>query len=201
MLRSLYSGIGGMKNFQTKLDVIGNNIANVNTYGYKKSRVTFKDTMNQMISGASSSDTNRGGKNPMQVGLGSTLSSIDTIQTGGSLQTTGRPLDLAINGDGFFVVKQGSQEYYTRAGNLYLDDNGTLVTADGLKVQAYKLDATGSIINPYGDIAVNVNATLPATKTDTINLSGNLDSTSINGTSITQQVGSKPCRSVSQGVA
>ncbi|MEW8987724.1 MAG: flagellar hook-basal body complex protein [Bacillus sp. (in: firmicutes)] len=137
MLRSMYSGISGMKNFQTKLDVIGNNIANVNTYGFKKGRVTFKDTMNQMVSGASASQDNRGGKNPTQVGLGSTLATIDTIHTQSSLQTTGRSLDLAISGDGYFMVKQGDAQFYTRAGNFYLDDNGSLVNGDGYKVQAF----------------------------------------------------------------
>jgi flagellar hook protein FlgE len=188
MLRSLYSGISGMKNFQAKLDVIGNNIANVNTFGFKKSRVTFKDTMNQTIAGATAAQTTRGGKNPMQIGLGSTQSTIDTIHTGGSLQTTGRSLDLGVDGDGYFVVKQGNAQFYTRAGNLYLDDNGTLVNADGLKVQAYQYDPSGNITGTYGDVAVNVNATLPATKTDSITISGNLDKNTIIGDVYTQQV-------------
>lgn len=167
MLRSMYSGISGMKNFQTKLDVIGNNIANVNTYGFKKGRVTFKDTMNQMVAGASAATDNRGGTNPMQIGLGSALATIDTIHTGSSLQSTGRALDLGIDGDGYFVVKQGDQVLYTRAGNFYVDDNGTLVNSDGLKVQAYKSGV-------LEDIVVNVNATLPALATNEINLNGSL---------------------------
>lgn len=188
MLRSMYSGISGLKNFQTKLDVIGNNIANVNTAGFKKGRVTFKDAMSQTIAGASAATENRGGKNAMQVGLGSTLASIDTIHDGSSIQTTNRAQDLAIQGDGYFVVKQGNAEYYTRAGNLYLDDSGTLVTADGFKVQAYKYAADGkTLTNTYGDVAINVNAVLPATPTDQIALSGNLDVGAIEGTIITQQ--------------
>ncbi|MCA1053517.1 flagellar hook-basal body complex protein [Rossellomorea aquimaris] len=167
MLRSMYSGISGMKNFQTKLDVIGNNIANVNTYGYKKGRVTFKDTMNQTISGASAAQDNRGGRNPMQVGLGSTIASIDTIHTQSSLQTTGRSLDLAISGDGYFVVKQGNVQAYTRAGNFYLDDNGTLVNSDGMKVQQYE----NGVLK---DIVVNVNATLPSVPTSNLKLAGSL---------------------------
>jgi flagellar hook protein FlgE len=163
----MYSGISGMKNFQTKLDVIGNNIANVNTYGFKKGRVTFKDTMNQTISGASAAQGNRGGRNPMQVGLGSTIASIDTIHTQSSLQTTGRSLDLAINGDGYFVVKQGNSQAYTRAGNFYLDDNGTLVNGDGMKVQQYD----NGVLK---DIVVNVNATLPAVPTKNMSLGGSL---------------------------
>ncbi|EPR29019.1 MULTISPECIES: flagellar basal body rod protein FlgG [Geobacillus] len=135
MLRSMYSGIGAMRNFQTKLDVIGNNIANVNTYGFKKGRTIFKDLMSQTISGASgpNAGAGRGGTNPKQVGLGSQLAAIDTVHTQGSLQTTGRVLDLAISGDGFFVVgdASGNNRMYTRAGNFYLDSQGYIVNADG----------------------------------------------------------------------
>ncbi|MBY0120689.1 flagellar hook protein FlgE [Bacillus sp. S/N-304-OC-R1] len=189
MLRSMYSGISGLRNFQTKLDVIGNNIANVNTAGFKKGRVTFKDAMSQTIAGASASTDNRGGKNAMQVGLGSSLASIDTIHTGSSLQSTNRPQDLSIEGDGYFVVKQGNAQYYTRAGNFYLDDKGALVNGDGYKVQAYKYAADGkTLTNNYGDVAINVNAVLPATPTDQISVSGNLDVGAIEGTIITQQI-------------
>ncbi|RIW36462.1 flagellar hook-basal body complex protein [Bacillus salacetis] len=177
----MYSGISGMKNFQTKLDVIGNNIANVNTYGFKKGRVTFKDTMNQTISGASAAQEARGGRNPMQVGLGSTLSTIDTIHTQSSLQSTGRPLDLAINGDGYFVVKQGDAQFYSRAGNFYLDDNGTLVNGDGMKVQSYE----NGVLQ---DIKVNVNAQLPANTTETISMFGNLSNNAVGNEPFVQQI-------------
>ncbi|OQP07987.1 flagellar basal body rod protein FlgG [Geobacillus sp. 46C-IIa] len=137
MLRSMYSGIGAMRNFQTKLDVIGNNIANVNTYGFKKGRTIFKDLMSQTISGASGPSGGLGGTNPKQVGLGSQLAAIDTIHTSGSLQTTGRVLDLAISGDGFFIVGELnngnlSNPLFTRAGNFYLDRQGYIVNSDGL---------------------------------------------------------------------
>jgi flagellar hook protein FlgE len=143
MLRSMYSGISGMKNFQTKLDVIGNNIANVNTYGFKKGRTTFKDLVSQQIAGASEPGGGRGGVNPKQVGLGSQLATIDTVHTQGSLQTTGRPLDLGISGDGFFRLGTGvlpvapainftsTDTTYTRAGNFYLDAQGYVVNGDG----------------------------------------------------------------------
>ncbi|MED3731766.1 flagellar basal body rod protein FlgG [Geobacillus stearothermophilus] len=133
MLRSMYSGIGAMRNFQTKLDVIGNNIANVNTYGFKKGRTIFKELMSQTISGAGGPNAGRGGTNPKQIGLGSQLAAIDTVHTQGSLQTTGRVLDLAISGDGFFVVgdASGNNRMYTRAGNFYLDSQGYIVNADG----------------------------------------------------------------------
>jgi len=147
MIRSMYSGISGLKNFQTKMDVIGNNIANVNTYGFKKGRTVFKDLISQTTAGASGGTATRGGVNAKQVGLGSQLSAIDTIHSGGSLQSTGNTLDLALSGDGFFMVADatvtGSEtgddlaagEYsnilYTRAGNFYMDSNGYLVNADG----------------------------------------------------------------------
>ncbi|WP_346200849.1 flagellar basal body rod protein FlgG [Caldifermentibacillus hisashii] len=138
MLRSMYSGISGMKNMQIKLDVIGNNIANVNTFGFKKGRITFKDAMYQSIGSASEGTDTRGGINPKQVGLGMEVASIDTIHTESSMQNTGRTLDLAItNGDGYFVVNDGGQTYFTRAGNFYIDDNGNLVNSDGYKVQGY----------------------------------------------------------------
>ncbi|WP_209122379.1 flagellar hook protein FlgE [Alkalihalobacillus sp. BA299] len=141
MLRSMYSSIGGLKNSQTKLDVIGNNIANVNTFGFKKGRTTFQDIMSQQMRGASTPTENRGGTNPMQVGLGGTIATIDTIHTQGSMQTTGRSLDVAVSGDGFFVVNNGNLNSYTRAGNFYLDENGTLVNGDGLRVMGYGLQA------------------------------------------------------------
>ncbi|WP_124070918.1 flagellar hook-basal body complex protein [Filibacter tadaridae] len=135
MLRSMYSGISGLKNFQTKLDVIGNNIANVNTYGFKKGRVIFKDLISQTVAGASGPGEARGGVNPKQVGLGSQIASIDTIHLGGSTQFTGNTLDLAISGDGFFQVKEGNETMYTRAGNFYMDSSGDLVDGDGRYVQ------------------------------------------------------------------
>ncbi|WP_071459450.1 flagellar basal body rod protein FlgG [Bacillus massilinigeriensis] len=148
MLRSMYSGISGMKNFQTKLDVIGNNIANVNTHGFKKGRVTFKDTVSQTISGASA-PTGAGGINPKQVGLGSQLATIDTIDSQGSPQTTGRVLDVSIQGDGYLTVQRDGNTFYTRAGNLYLDNSGQLVTSAGDNV----LDTKGSpIIINGGDL-------------------------------------------------
>ncbi|WP_062048725.1 flagellar basal body rod protein FlgG [Bacillus sp. JCM 19034] len=133
MLRSMYSGISGLKNMQTKLDVIGNNIANVNTFGYKKGRATFKDMISQQIAGASAPGAGLGGTNPRQIGLGSMISSIDTVHTGGSLQNTNRELDLGISGDGYFRVsdEDGENIFYTRAGNFYFDEEGYIVNADG----------------------------------------------------------------------
>jgi flagellar hook protein FlgE len=152
MLRSMYSGIGAMRNFQTKLDVIGNNIANVNTYGFKKGRTIFQDLISQTLSGASGPSEGRGGTNPRQVGLGSQLAAIDTVHTTGSTQTTGRVLDLAISGDGFFQVAESNTANktdftnvrYTRAGNFYLDKDGYLVTSDGYYVVGFAAYAKGN---------------------------------------------------------
>ncbi len=130
----MYSGISGIKNFQTKLDVIGNNISNVNTYGFKKGRTIFKDLVSQTTAGATGATDTRGGINPKQVGLGSQLAAVDTLHTSGSLQSTGNTLDLAISGDGFFqVAENGSTDiFYTRAGNFYLDTDGNIVNSEGL---------------------------------------------------------------------
>lgn len=135
MLRSMYSGITGLRNFQTKLDVIGNNISNVNTYGFKKGRAVFKDLVSQTVAGASAPGDNRGGVNPRQVGLGSQIAAIDTLHGQGSSQFTGNTLDLSITGDGFFQVMDGNEVLYTRAGNFYMDQNGDLVDGDGRYVQ------------------------------------------------------------------
>lgn len=175
MLRSMYSGISGLRGFQTKLDVIGNNIANVNTFGFKKSRVTFKDMISQQIQGASSPQQNRGGTNPKQVGLGSQLSTIDTIHSPGSTQSTSRSLDLAISGDGFFIVNDGALSYYTRAGNFYLDHHGNLVNADGLYVQGYAADALGNIdYSQLSNLRIATGATIAPNPTTQITFKGNL---------------------------
>jgi flagellar hook protein FlgE len=164
MLRSMYSGISGMRGFQTKLDVIGNNIANVNTAGYKKSRVTFQEMMSQTTRGAqgSADDGSRGGINPMQVGLGSKVGSIDTVHSQGFLQPTDHPLDLAIEGDGLFRVDDGNRSYYTRAGNFYLDDDGNIVNAsgyylvnsEGISPITIPVDAVDISISANGDIVM-----------------------------------------------
>ncbi len=150
MLRSLYSGVSGMRGFQTKLDVIGNNISNVNTVGFKGGRVMFKDILSQTVSGVTAPDGNEsGGVNAKQIGLGVALSSIDTIHTPGSAMTTNVPTDLRIDGDGFFVVNAGGENnYLTRAGNFTVDAQRNLVNADGLRV----VDSAGAPISIGEDI-------------------------------------------------
>jgi flagellar hook protein FlgE len=145
MLRSMYSGVSGMRGFQTKLDVIGNNIANVNTVGFKAGRVMFKDILSQSMSGITAPVAGTtGGVNAKQVGLGVSVASIDTIHTPGSAMTTNVSTDLRIDGDGFFVVSptDGGPQYLTRAGNFTLDSNHQLVNADGMFV----LSADGGAI-------------------------------------------------------
>src|SRR5215204_5626841 len=112
MMRSLFSAISGLKGHQTMMDVVGNNIANVNTTGYKTSRITFQDIISQTVRGGSAT------QNPMQVGLGMQAGSIDVIHTQGNLQSTNKPTDLAIQGDGYFALANGA---YTRDGNFGLD--------------------------------------------------------------------------------
>ncbi len=130
MMRSMFSGVSGLKSHQTKMDVIGNNIANVNTVGFKSGRVTFQEIFSQTLKGASSSDSASGkaGTNPMQVGLGAGISAIDSVMTRGSAQMTDNPTDLMIEGDGFFVLKGSKNDTYkfSRAGNFGIDENGNL---------------------------------------------------------------------------
>ncbi|EXX91333.1 flagellar basal body rod protein FlgG [Paenibacillus darwinianus] len=138
MLRSMYSGVSGMRAFQTKLDVIGNNIANVNTIGFKAGRVMFKDILSQTVAGVTQpTEGTIGGVNAKQIGLGVTLSAIDTIHTPGSAMTTNVATDVRIDGDGFFALKTTPEQevpYLSRAGNFMLDANRQLVNSDGMFV-------------------------------------------------------------------
>ncbi|MFB8373540.1 flagellar basal body rod protein FlgG [Paenibacillus taichungensis] len=152
MLKSMYSGVSGMRGFQTKLDVIGNNIANVNTVGFKGSRVMFKDIMSQTTAGVTApTDTPTGGVNAKQIGLGVSVGSIDTLHLAGSPMTTNNPTDLRINGDGFFLVAMSEDQevpFLTRAGDFHVDADRNLVTSDGLFV----LDSEGAPITIADDV-------------------------------------------------
>jgi len=184
MMRSLYSGITGLKNFQVAMDVVGNNISNVNTVGFKASRVNFETMLAQTIKAGRSSQENVGGTNPMQIGLGSQVSSIDKIMTQGSFQNTGVKTDLAIQGDGFFIVSDGNAYYYTRAGAFTLDSNGNLIqTSTGYKVQGWTAvqdPETGERYidtnRPIGDLVISAGMTMPAKKTSNVRFEGNLNS-------------------------
>lgn len=183
MMRSLFSGVSGLKNHQTRMDVIGNNISNVNTYGFKSSRVTFQDMLSQTISGAAKPQENKGGVNPRQVGLGMTVASIDRIFTQGSLQTTGNQTDLAISGDGFFTVAHGDKNYYTRSGSFTIDRDGSLVNpANGFKVQGWMAETNErgeKVVNTSGtveDIVIPIYGKVEARETNYVRYKCNLDS-------------------------
>ena len=137
MMRSLFSGVSGLRVHQNRMDVIGNNIANVNTVGFKASRMTFADAMLQRISGASGDNpaTGRAGRNPMQIGLGVNIGGIDNLMTQGAAQRTDRPLDLTIQGNGFFIVSDATGTYFTRAGNV--DWNGRFFSIGGMRLMGW----------------------------------------------------------------
>ncbi|MFD1888377.1 flagellar basal body rod protein FlgG [Paenibacillus wenxiniae] len=168
MLRSMYSGVAGMKGFQTKLDVIGNNIANVNTVGFKKSRVMFQDILSQTTKGVTAPSDTSGGVNAQQVGLGSRVSSIDTMHLAGSAQTTNNPTDLRIDGDGFFAVKLSADQevpYLTRAGDFHVDSARNLVTSDG----GFVVDTDGTQItvpDTAVSFSIQANGTMLVTNAD-----------------------------------
>lgn len=182
MMRSLYSGVAGLKTHQTKMDVIGNNIANVNTVGFKASTVTFSDLLYQTTQNASGANTSTGisGTNAKQIGLGSKVSSIATVTTTGGTQTTDSALDCMINGDAYFIVKSGGQNYFTKAGSFFVDGSGTLCTASGAAVQGWQVNEKGTDIER--DMVSNLNVmsaenmtTAPEATTNTY-VVGNIDS-------------------------
>lgn len=158
MMRSLFSAISGLRNHMSYMDVVGNNIANVNTVAFKSSRVTFQDILSQNIRGAGSpQDGGRGGTNPAQIGLGMTLGGIDNVMTQGSIQSTGKLTDFAIQGDGFFVVSDGQRNYYTRDGAFDVGVDGSLVNpATGLRVMGWNADTGGNIDTAQELSALNV---------------------------------------------
>ncbi|MBP1300456.1 flagellar hook protein FlgE [Curtobacterium sp. 1310] len=177
MLRSLYSGISGLRSHQQMLDVTGNNIANVNTVGFKSSTTVFQDTLSQMTQGAGGPQTGLGGTNPAQIGLGVQVAGVSTNFAQGSAQATGKATDLMISGDGFFVTRLGNDNVYSRAGAFDFDADGRLVTADGKIVQGYS--ATNGVVNEGGgltDIRLPIDAAAPAVRTTTAGVTGNLPS-------------------------
>ena len=190
-LRSLFSGVSGLRNHSLAIDVIGNNIANVNTVAYKYSRVTFEDAMSQTLRGASGgTDAGTGGTNPLQVGLGSNAASIDQILTQGALQRTDNDTDFAIEGNGYFILGDGTQNYYSRAGAFSVDEDGFLVNpANGMKLQGWM--ASGGVVTPGAtvtDLQVPYSTIIPAKSTTDVTYQGNLDSTAAIGTSVDRTI-------------
>jgi flagellar hook protein FlgE len=180
MQRSLFTAVTGLRNHQTKLDVIGNNIANVNTTAFKSSRVSFQDILSQNLRGASAPQLGRGGINPAQVGLGMSIAAISTIHTPGSLQNTGRPTDLAIQGNGFFVMSDGSNVLYSRDGNFSVGADGDLVNgANGFKPLGWVADEFGRIDtnSPLQTLNIPVGEKVITRATENLIFSANLDAT------------------------
>ncbi|PZF66434.1 flagellar hook protein [Curtobacterium sp. MCBD17_013] len=187
MLRSLYSGISGLRSHQEMLDVTGNNIANVNTAGFKSSTTVFQDTLSQMTQGAGSPQSGLGGTNPAQIGLGVQVAGVSTNFAQGSAEATGKATDLMISGDGFFVTRQGNDTVYTRAGSFDFDAQGLLTTPDGKIVQGYS--ATNGVVDDggqLGDITLPLTAAAPAAVTTSATVDGNLPSDTATGQVITR---------------
>lgn len=178
MMRSMFAGVSGLRAHQTMTDVVANNIANVNTVGFKASRVQFADTLSQLIRGSSGGTGEAtGGINPQQVGLGVNVASTNKIFTQGGSQLTGRATDVAITGDGFFSVGFAGENLYTRAGSFSFDDDGFLTDPTGGVVQGWNsaLDGTVNINAPVDGLQVPVNATTPPRATTMVDIAGNLD--------------------------
>ncbi|WP_213814894.1 flagellar hook protein FlgE [Glaciihabitans sp. dw_435] len=189
MLRSLYSGISGLRSHQTMLDVTGNNIANVNTAGFKSSAVQFEDTLSQLLKGGNAGTDTAGGSNPAQVGLGVQVAGISTNFAQGASQATGRPGDMLISGEGFFAVKSGAETLYTRAGSFDFDDNGVLVTPTGGLVQGWP--AANGVVNAGGaltNISLPRDAVSPAVATTTASIGGNLPDDAAAGTVLVRDI-------------
>ncbi|MGL1902235.1 MAG: flagellar hook-basal body complex protein [Fibrobacterales bacterium] len=181
MLRSLYSGISGLHTHQVQLDVIGNNIANVNTVGYKSTRVTFEESFAQLLEGSSRPPGNGGGTNPMQVGLGTSVGSIDTKLSQGNMLSTGQITDLAIEGKGYFAVSNGEGNFFTRNGSFQLDSDGKMVLpTNGYVLQGVMANEVGEFPSGSveGNITIPFNEQAPAKETDTVKYSRNLNSDS-----------------------
>jgi flagellar hook protein FlgE len=172
MSRAMFTAVSGLRNHQTWLDVIGNNIANANTTGFKASSLIFEDILGQTITAGIASTTSNGGTNPMQIGLGMRVSSVTGNFQQGSIQPTNRNSDMAVQGDGFFALTDGTDRVYTRAGAFSVDANGNLVdSGTGLKV-----------LGAGGPIQINIGQVIPATTTSTASFKGNLDFSAADGT-------------------
>lgn len=180
MLASLFSGVSGLKNHQTRMNVIGNNIANVNTIGFKTGRVTFREALVQDYKGAGRPTEYSGGTNPVQLGLGMQVSTIDNLFKQGGLESTGQVTDLAIQGSGFFILSSNAGTFYTRNGAFNFDANSDLVDpSNGMYVQGRMADDSGNIdvTRPIGTINVPFGQQDPARATTEVTLANNLDAT------------------------
>jgi flagellar hook protein FlgE len=190
MLRSMFSAISGLRAHQTKMDVTGNNIANVNTVGFKGSQTVFQDTLSQVIRAGGAPAQNRGGTNPAQVGLGVKVAAITTNWTQGATQSTGRSTDFMIEGDGFFVTRGGTEQLYTRAGSFQFDANGKLVTPDGSVLQGWMAQPDGTVDTnrAIGDLSVPYGQVMPPKASTEGGVRGNLSTTTADGAGVQSQI-------------
>jgi flagellar hook protein FlgE len=187
VLRSMFAAISGLRSHQIMMDVIGNNIANVNTVGYKAGRVNFEDILSQTLHGATAPQNGLGSIDPAQIGLGMTVAGIDVLQTQGNLQSTGKTTDMAIQGDGFFILSDGGSEFFTRDGAFDIGLDGSLSNpASGMRVQGWEADTSGKIdiTLPVNDIIIPVGQRTTALATSTVSFSGNLDAGAAVGTDV-----------------
>lgn len=187
MMRSMSLAISALRNHQVFMDVVSSNISNVNTTGFKASRVSFQELLNQTLRGSSAPRGGLGGLNPIQIGLGMALGGVDTLYTQGSLQDTGKLTDLALQGEGFFTLDSGDGYSYARDGNLDIGMDGSLVNlTTGMKVMGWSPDATGTIdtAQPLSDIKIPFGQSM-ARATSLMNLRGNLDAEAVAGTTVT----------------
>ena len=184
MLQAMYSGISAIEAHQERMDVIGNNIANVNTTAYKAGRVTFQDQLSQTIQGAGAPTGNVGGTNPQQIGLGVRVGSIDMMLQQGGLQSTTKPTDMAIQGNGFFMLGDSTGVSYSRDGSFSLDSSGTLVnSSNGAHVLGWKADVNGKIdatqqITPASQLSIPVGGLTAVQPSSTVTFGGNLSAES-----------------------
>ena len=179
MLRSMFSGVSGLRSHQTMMDVVGNNIANVNTAGYKSSSVVFADTLSQLTKAAGAPTDAAAGTNPAQVGLGVRVDAITQNMTQGSAQATGKATDLMLQGDGMFAIQQGEGTFYSRNGSFTLDANGSVVTNDGGYVMGWKADSAGAVNTngQIGKLVIPADTVMPAQETTKAQFKGNIDRT------------------------
>jgi flagellar hook protein FlgE len=187
MMRSMFSGVSGLRTHQTMMDVVGNNIANVNTAGFKSSQVTFAEAISQTVRGASAPTADRGGVNPAGIGLGVRVASIDGVFTQGASQVTGRNTDLAIQGDGFFILDTGGERAYTRSGSFVFDAAGSLTGTGGALVQGWAADQSGAIDanRPVGSIRIPLGQVVDPVGTSLVELGGSLSAdTVVGGTAV-----------------
>ena len=177
LLRSMLSAVSGLRAHQTMMDVVGANISNVNTPGFKASRVTFEEALAEVIGAGSRGGTGRGGTNPLQLGLGARVSTIDGVFTQGASQVTGRSTDLSIAGDGFFIVELEGERRYTRAGAFGFDEAGGLVAPGGARVMGWP--ATNGVVDseaPIQAISLPLTDVIAARPTSVVSMGGNLSS-------------------------